>query len=128
MATLLEEVGGRPAIEGIVAEFHGRVLSDSRLAPFFRGVSMTRLQNHETDFLCAALGGGYVYRGRDMMAAHAGMQITDEDFDRVLGHLRSSLAEAALPISIVDEILALIAPLRSHIVEYRLADAACAQR
>jgi hemoglobin len=117
MTTLLEQIGGRAAVEQVVADFYGRVLGDAKLAPFFRGVSMSRLQAHQTDFFCAALGEGDVYRGRDMTTAHAGMGVSDEAFDLVVVHLGTSLTEAGVPAAIIDQIVALLAPLRGQIVQ-----------
>jgi hemoglobin len=116
MATLLDEIGGRTAVEHVVADFYGRVLCDSRLGPYFRGISMTRLQRHQTDFLCAALGGRDLYRGRDMAVAHSGMRITNDDFDRMIAHLGDSMISAGVSARVIDQVVAILSPLRAHIV------------
>jgi hemoglobin len=123
--TLLDEIGGRTAVEYVVADFYDRVLADSRLAPFFRGVSMARLQMHQIDFMCAALGGGdNVYRGRDMVSVHAPMHITDHEFDLVVGYLGDSLSAAGVPMGCIESIVALLEPLRAQIVSRAAARAA----
>jgi hemoglobin len=114
--TLLDEIGGRAAVEYVVANFYERVLADSWLARFFRGVSMSRLQMHQIDFMCMALGGGYVYRGREMASVHAPMGITDGEFDLVIGYLCDSLVAAGVPMHCSDRIVQLLAPLRAQIV------------
>jgi hemoglobin len=115
--TLLEEIGGRDAVECVVSDFYDRVLADSRLARFFRGVSMSRLHMHQIDFLCAALGGGDIYRGRDMASVHASMGITDGEFDLVVGYLGDSLLAADVSVGCIMRIVALLAPLRAQIVD-----------
>jgi hemoglobin len=114
--TLLEEIGGRAAVEYVVADFYERVLADSWLARFFRGVSMSRLQMHQINFMCMVLGGADVYRGRDMATVHAPMGITDGEFDLVVGYLCDSLIAAGVPMSCSERIMALLAPLRAQIV------------
>ena len=117
MTTLLEQLGGRDAVEAVVARFYEKVLADASLAPFFRNMSMSRLHQHQVDFFVTVLGGQNVYRGRDMVRAHAGMGITDAHFDAVAGHLVSTLAELGVPQAGIDQVVALVAPLRDQIVD-----------
>jgi hemoglobin len=116
MTSLLQELGGREAVEAVVASFYEKVLADARLAPFFRNVSMSRLHQHQVDFFCAVLGGADLYRGKNMVAAHAGMDISDEQFDAVAGHLVTTLTELGVPEPARQKVLGLVAPLRSQIV------------
>ena len=113
--TLLEELGGRDAVEAVVAAFYDRVLRDPRLQRFFRGISMSRLQKNQVDFFCHALG-GTPYHGRDMKLAHAGMGITNADFDNVAGHLVATLESLGVTGDRIDRVVSLIAPLRDQIV------------
>lgn len=116
MTTLLERLGGREAVEMVVAGFYEKVLSDPLLKGYFRGVQMSRLYKNQADFFCAAFGDTQAYRGRDMRSLHAGMDIGDAEFDAVAAHLSATLAEAGVGESEVDEVISLIAPLRRDIV------------
>jgi hemoglobin len=93
MQTLLQELGGREAVEMVVAAFYERVMTDPLLAKYFRGVQMSRLYKNQADFFCAALGEPDAYRGRDMRSLHAGMNIGDAEFDAVAVHLSNALAD-----------------------------------
>ena len=112
---LLARLGGRDAIEAVVALFYARVLRDPELAPFFRGVSMPRMQQLQTDFFCAALG-GEPWQGRDLKAVHAGLRLTDHHFDLVAKHLHDALEEAGVPGLQIEEVINLVATLRPQIV------------
>ena len=116
MATLLEQVGGREAVELVVAAFYERVLGDEALRPFFRGTSMARLQKHQTDFFVTALGGEPCYGGRKMEVAHAGLGITGAHFDAVAGHLVGALRQAGVTEPLIERVVGLVAPLRPLIV------------
>jgi hemoglobin len=116
MATLLEELGGRPAVELVVAAFYEKVLTDPMLKGYFRGVQMSRLYKNQADFFCAALGQPEAYRGRDMRTTHAGMNIGDAEFDAVAGHLIQALAECGVDKPHIDQVVGLIAPLRADVV------------
>jgi hemoglobin len=120
MSTLLEQLGGRDAVEAVVAGFYEKVLADATLAPFFRQISMSRQHQHQVDFFVTVLGGANVYKGRDMVKAHAGMGITDAHFDSVAGHLVATLKELGVPDAGVQQVVALVAPLREQIVERRI--------
>lgn len=76
-----------------------RESGEAKLVPFFIEldgslIDRDRLERHMSHFLMAALGGPKRYTGRGMAAAHASRWITDEAFDRVLGHVGGRPARA----------------------------------
>jgi hemoglobin len=77
---------------------------------------MERQKRHLRAFMAVALGGSELYAGRDMTAAHARLRITDDAFDRVVGHLVDTLASLAVPTETIEAIGAKLAPLRAQIV------------
>lgn len=113
--SVLEEIGGREAVEIVVAMFYARILKDAELAPFFRGVSMSRMAQLQTEFLVAALE-GKPWRGRDLKEVHGGMRISNRHFDLTANHLRHALDAAGVQKMHSTQILALVASLRSDIV------------
>ena len=116
MQTLLQELGGREAVEVVVAAFYERVMADPLLVGYFRGVQMSRLYKNQADFFCAALGDPEAYRGRDMRSVHRGMNIGDAEFDAVAVHLSKALADCGVGQEHIDTVIGLIAPLRGEIV------------
>ena len=116
MSTLLQELGGREAVELVVASFYEKVMADPLLKGYFRGVQMSRLYKNQADFFCAALGQPEAYRGRDMRSVHAGMNIGDAEFDAVAVHLTNALTECGVGKGHVDQVIGLIAPLRGDVV------------
>ncbi|MEZ5419439.1 MAG: methyl-accepting chemotaxis protein [Vicinamibacterales bacterium] len=122
-ATLFERLGGVPAIKAAVDAFYARVLADADLAPFFEGVSMRAQVSKQNAFFIQALGGPQVYKGKDMRTAHAHLPITQDHFGKVAGHLVAALAEVGVPQSLIDEVIAAVAPLASDIVNISPADA-----
>jgi hemoglobin len=114
--TLLQQVGGRDAVEMVVAAFYELVLADPLLRPYFRGVRMRPLMASQTDFFCAVLGDEPCYRGRDMRTVHTGMNISDAEFDAVAAHLVAALEACGVPLRLTNEIVSLVAPLRQDIV------------
>jgi hemoglobin len=124
MTTIYDQIGGRESVAAAVDIFYARVLDDSLLAPWFAGTDMRRQKAHMRAFLAVALGGADLYRGRDMGAAHAGLGVTDEAFDRVVSHLVATLTELSVPLELIEAIGAKIAPLRAVVVQATSSNAA----
>src|SRR5260370_6893531 len=97
MATIYDEIGGGDAVSAAVKIFYGKVLDDPSLAGYFDRVDMADLQAHQRDFIGAALGGPVSYEGRSMKEAHAGLGVTTEAFDAVVGHLGATLTHLRFP-------------------------------
>jgi len=56
------------------------------------------------------------YRGPDLARAHAGLGITDAQFDRAAGHLSDTLDTLSVPRHLSDDIIAIVATLRPVVV------------
>ena len=115
--SIYEQIGGHDAVVAAVDEFYARVLADPSLARYFEGIPLQRLKGHQAAFLTQALRGPERYAGRSMREAHAGRGITDTAFDRVAQHLMDTLAHLGVGESLIQQIIAKVAPLRPEIVE-----------
>jgi hemoglobin len=116
VASIYDQIGGTGAVAAAVEELYVRVLGDPALAPYFDGIELQHTKHHMRAFIAVALGGGHVYEGRDMVAAHAGLGIDDRAFDRVVSHLGVALHTLGVGGPQVTTILARLAPLRADIV------------
>jgi hemoglobin len=114
--SIYDSIGGAPAVQAAVDDFYARVLADPALVPYFTDVDMSKLKAHQRAFIAAAIGGPEVFKGRDMAAAHAGKNITDANFDSVVGHLVDTLTSLNVPEDIIGQIGATLSPLRADIV------------
>lgn len=114
--SLYERLGGQAALARVVDVFYQRVLADEQLAPFFAGVDMGRLRRHQAALLAAALGGPDRYTGADITQAHVGLDIGQDDFWRVCGHLVDVLLELGVTPDVVDEVASALVAMRPRIV------------
>ena len=71
----------------------------------------------ERDFFATALGGPQRYRGRSIDVAHRGLDITDDAFDRVVGHLAGTLRALGVDDETIGEVAGALAPLRGQVVD-----------
>ncbi|MDY7101931.1 MAG: group 1 truncated hemoglobin [Actinomycetota bacterium] len=114
--SIYDTIGGAPAVSATVDRFYERLLADSATAGFFEGYDVGRIKGHQRAFIAAALDGPDRYAGRGMRDAHAGLEISDADFDAVVAHLVATLTELGVDEAVIGQIGGALAPLRSEIV------------
>ena len=115
-ASIYDRLGGAEAIKATVEKFYQRVLDDPQLQPFFANTDMDSLKAQQVRFFTQALGGPAEYKGRSMKEAHAPLAIEQRHFDLVAGHLMAALVSLGVPKPLMDEVVAVVAPLASEIV------------
>jgi len=118
--SLYERLGGYNALAAVVDDFIGRLVTDKQFEKFFVGHSddsKKRIRQHILDQFCAATGGPCVYTGRDMKASHAGLGITEAQWDAAAKHLVGSLDRFKVPEKEKGEVLAFVTSLKKDIVE-----------
>ncbi len=118
--SLYQRLGGYDALAAVTDDFIGRLAGDATLAKFFGGLSTNsqqRLRQLIVDQLCSLTGGPCVYIGREMKTAHAGLGITEEDWNRSVQHLVATLDKFKVPEREKREVLGALTQLKSDIVE-----------
>ena len=117
--SLYTRLGGYDALAAVTKDFIGRLATDPSLAKFFTGLNDTskaRVESHVIDFLCVATGGPCIYTGQDMKTAHAGLHITDADWNASAAHLTETLNKFKVPQKEQSEVMTAISGLKSQIV------------
>lgn len=82
---------GRVQVHQVVSGFYGAVLRSDRLAPYFEGVDVHGLMQHQAAFLAAVMGGPKQHSDRDIEKAHQGLGVDPGDFEEMIRLLRESL-------------------------------------
>lgn len=116
MDALYARLGGPPAVARLVFDFYDRVLRNERLAPFFDGVDMARLVDHQAKFIGAAMGGPPGQSPEVLREAHAGLGVTAEDFAAMVAVLEETLAAHGLSPADRAQVMAVVHAHRSVIV------------
>ena len=118
--SLYKRLGGYDAIAAVTDDFLGRLAADKQMSRFFVGVSadsLRKLRQHVVDQLCEASGDPCYYFGRSMKTVHAGLGITEADWQVTVKHLTATMDKFKVPDKERNEILALFASLKGDIVE-----------
>ena len=114
---LFERLGGIDAITAVVEDFRDRVAGDDRINLKFARTDLGRLRKMLIDQVCEATGGPCQYRGRSMKEAHAAMKVTKGEFNALVDDLVATLNQFKVPSAEQGELLAILGPLQSDIVE-----------
>jgi hemoglobin len=115
--SLYERLGGLEAINAVVDDFAARCASDNRINAKFARTDISRLKRMLVDQVCQASGGPCTYTGRDMTETHRGMGVTAGEFDALVDDLVATLGKLGVAQADQDELLGLLGPMRSEIVE-----------
>jgi len=118
--SLYKRLGGYDAMAAVTDDFLRRLTADPGFTRFFSGHStdsLKKIRQLVVDQLCAATGGPCVYIGRDMKTSHAGLGITEKDWDVSVKHLTATLDELNVPAKEKSEVLTAISGLKKDIVE-----------
>jgi len=117
--SLYKRLGGYDALAAVTDDFIGHLASDPKLGRFFVGLSTDskiRVRQHVVDFLCVATGGPCKYTGRDMVTAHTGLGITEDDWALSVKYLEATLDKFKVPAREHQDVIGAIGPLKSQIV------------
>jgi hemoglobin len=134
---LYTRLGGEVGISNIVNDALPRLMQDPRVNWDRKGVksgglfhhvsstwnenqqSIALLRQHMIQFLALATGGPAHYTGKDVKPVHAGMKISNAEFDAAVGDVKASLDRLKVPNADQKELLAIIESTRPEIVEER---------
>jgi hemoglobin len=114
--SLYDRLGGKPAITAVVDDFVARVAADRRINRFFANTDVPSFKAKLVDQICEVSGGPCKYTGKDMKTAHAGMGITDADFNALVEDLVATLDKFKVPEKEKSELLGALAPMKKDIV------------
>ncbi|MHC4177144.1 MAG: group I truncated hemoglobin [Planctomycetota bacterium] len=114
--SLYDRAGGRDGIGQVVQETVRLHLENEQIVRLFDDVDAEKLIQLVTDFLVVATGGEGEYTGRDMVAAHADLNLTNDDFLAAGGDLNKAMQTAGLGDDESQEILCAFVGLRADVV------------
>jgi hemoglobin len=116
-SSLYERLGGKSAITAVVGDFSARCAGDSRINAKFARTDIPRLRSMLIDQVSEASGGPAKYTGRDMKTAHLDMGVTTGEFNALVEDLVATLNKFGVGKAEQDELLGILGPLKSDIVE-----------
>lgn len=114
--TLYERLGGKDALTAVVSELWAVVGADARINRHFAQTRPEAFAGQLVDFLCQASGGPCQYKGKDMLAAHTGMHLTDGDFNALAEDTAVVLDRFKVPATEKGEVMDMLGGLKPSVV------------
>jgi len=114
--SVFQRLGGGPAVKAVIDDFYTRIMDDKGLEKFFAGVEMSTLRKHQFMFMKTIFT--KIPDNADVMILNKHkrlfpMGLNEKHFDMVAGHLVASMNAHSVPDNLIDEVVAIIGPLRA---------------
>ena len=120
MKSLYERLGGYGAISAVVNDFAGKLFTDPEVGSFFKGMGTDTRESFiqkNINLVCNVTGGPCKVISRNAKTVHAGLGITEKEFNVVVNHLVDTLDGFKVPAREKEELLSIIGTLKPDIVE-----------
>jgi hemoglobin len=68
------------------------------------------------EFFCAGAGGPQAYTGKDMLSAHKGMNISEQEYLAVTDDIVGAMTQQQLDEGTKNEVIGILYSLKGHII------------
>ena len=116
-ATLYQRIGGQSSIQQIATCLFENHTANPIVKNRYINSDPDKVIRLVTEFMCNGFGGPELYTGKDMISAHKGMNISEEEFNAVVDDVIAALEENSIEQSIKDEILVILWSLRREVIK-----------
>ena len=117
--SLYRRLGGREGIALVVGDFTANMAADTRVNARFKEMKppeVEKFKSNLADQICEATGGPCSYLGKDMKTAHAGMKITEAEWNATVDNLAKALDKNNVSAQAKQELLGALGPMKKDIV------------
>lgn len=114
--TLFERLGAEQGITAIASDVVDNHLANKTIASRFAGGDVNAMKNGAASFFITGTGGPNIYKGKDMLATHKGMNISAAEFMAVLDDTLAALEKNNVGQREQEEVLFVLYGMRSAIV------------
>lgn len=116
-ATLYQRLGGEQLVSAMLTELLDRIWEDDQINHHFVGLEKKLIRYRFISYFSTyILDGPQSYIGPSLKTAHKGMQITSEEYEIAISHLRMTLKNHSASKEDVAKIEACIRIIKPHIV------------
>lgn len=114
--TLYERLGGSERIQQIANDLVDNHLKNPQIAKRFAKTDAKSVKKLAADFFIAGSGGPNVYKGKDMVAAHKGMNINNDEFMAMLDDAMAALEKNNVGQREKEEVLFILFSMRADVI------------
>jgi len=115
--TLYERLGRREGITRITADLMANHLANPLInARYMNSEDLARVERRAVEFFCAGTGGPEQYTGKDMLATHKGMNISEQEFMTVIDDAMDALQKNGIDEGTRNEVLGILWSMRREVI------------
>jgi hemoglobin len=113
---LWQDMGGVDAIKKLASDTLDNFLADDRIKHTFDNSDIERIRSKLGEQFCVVAGGPCTYTGHSMKDVHAGLHLTNADFNAVVEDLQKAMDKDNIPFETQNRFLARLAPMQHDVV------------
>ncbi|HEX5738804.1 MAG TPA: group 1 truncated hemoglobin [Hydrogenophaga sp.] len=115
--TLYDRLGRREGITRITRELMKNHLANPLVKTRYENSpDLERVETRAIEFFCAGTGGPESYSGKDMLATHKGMNISEQEFITVIDDAMDALEKCGVEPATRNEVLAILWSLKGEVI------------
>jgi len=114
--SLFERLGGNEGITAIANDVIDNHIANKTIATRFADSDVPALKHAAATFFISGTGGENIYKGKDMLSTHKGMNISALEFMAVLDDALAALSKNNIGQREQEEVLFVLYSMRSDIV------------
>ncbi|NOU61790.1 group I truncated hemoglobin [Marinifilum caeruleilacunae] len=114
--SLYERLGGSEGITKIASDAVDLHLNNPAISPRYLKSDVAVLKKGAANFFIMGTGGPNVYEGKDMLATHKGMNISDVEFNAVIDDILQALEMNNVGQKEKEEVLFVLYGMKKEIV------------
>lgn len=116
-ASLYDRLGSREGITRITRELMKNHMANPLVKMRYENSEdLARVERRVVEFFCAGSGGPETYSGRDMLATHRGMNVSEQEFITVIDDAMDALEKCGIDVATRNEVLAILWSLKGEVI------------
>jgi hemoglobin len=116
MSSLYERLGGTEGITAIAGDLIDIHVANPSIAPRYAASDLDKVKHAAATFFITGTGGPECYEGQDMLTAHTGMNISNDEFVAVLDDVMAALEKNGVGQREKEEVLSIFFSMKGDIV------------
>jgi hemoglobin len=115
--TLYQRLGGANGIAKLVDDIMAAHLVNPLVKTRFENIKdLDRARQMAREFFCAGAGGPETYTGKDMLTAHKGMNISEQEYLAVTDDIVGAMEKHKLSEDTKKDVIAILYSLKGNII------------
>jgi hemoglobin len=113
---LYDRLGRHEGIARITRTLIDNHMANPLVSIRYAGSDLKKVEQRVIEFFCAGAGGPETYTGKDMLATHKGMNISEQEFVAVVDDAMAALESNGIDTATRNDVLCILWSLRGQVI------------